>query len=216
MPARLLIAALLAVTLFACSPGTTSPGPASPAASEIAAASTAPSGEPSVAPDPSPTPTPVATPTPTPTPTPEPRQSFTSKEFKYTIKYPADWIATPATPGFTDRFDDGGANVVFIDRDVVDAGGTVDLPGTAKQEVAYHKSHYDAKLLSNKKVKVAGWPGRLLKFTGYDEGLETYFQLLLVAKGRVGYFIEWQSVDDDRKADQAFFERIYKSFKPKS
>lgn len=38
----------------------------------------------------------------------------------------------------------------------------------------------------------------------------------MLTKGRVGYFIEWQSDDDDRDADKALFERIYKSFKPRS
>ena len=59
-------------------------------------------------------------------------------------------------------------------------------------------------------------PGRLIKMTGNVDGVETYFQVLLVAKGRMEYRLDWQSPDDDQDADKALFERIYKSFKPKS
>ena len=52
--------------------------------------------------------------------------------------------------------------------------------------------------------------------TGNVDGVETYFQVLLVAKGRMEYRLDWQSPDDDQDADKALFERIYKSFKPKS
>ena len=65
-------------------------------------------------------------------------------------------------------------------------------------------------MLSNKKAKVAGWNGRLIKMTGNLDGVETYFQLLLLAKGRVGYWLDWSSVDD-RGADKALFERMYKA-----
>ena len=90
------------------------------------------------------------------------------------------------------------------------------LERSAKAEIAYYKSHYDAKVLSNKKAKVAGLPGRLIKMTGNVDGIETYFQVLLVAKGRMEYRLDWQSPDDDHDADKALFERMYKSFKPKS
>ena len=215
------MAALFAAFLVGCGQGPAPTSqPASSAAGDVAVASSTPSVEPSVAPEATPTPTPAATPTPTPTPsptpTPEPWQAYTSKKLKYSMKYPPDWVATPATPGYGDSFDDRGSTFVFIDRDVVSAGSIAALERTAKAEIAYYKSHYDAKVLSNKKAKVAGWNGRLIKMMGNVDGVDTYFQLLLLAKGRVGYCLDWRSENGDRDADKAMFERIYKTFKPKS
>ena len=167
-----------------------------------------------------PTPTPAATPTPTPTPsptpTPEPWQAYTSKKLKYAMKYPPDWVVTPATPGYAETFDDRGSTFVFVDRYAGSGGSVAALERSAKAEIAYYKSHYDAKVLSNKKAKLAGLPGRLIKMTGDVDGIESYFQVLLVAKGRMEYCLDWRSEDGDQDADKALFERIYKSFKPKS
>ncbi len=221
MSTRLLSSALLAAVLVGCGQGpapTSQPVPAP--AGDIAVAPSTPSVEPSIAPVATPTPTPAATPTPTPTPsptpTPEPWQSFTSKKLRYSIKYPPDWVVTPATPGYSEQFDDRGITFVFVDRYPGFGGSVTALERSAKAEVAYYKSHYDAKVLSNRKAKVAGLPGRLIKMTGNVDGVETYFQVLLVAKGRMEYRLDWQSPDDDQDADKALFERIYKSFKPKS
>jgi len=215
VPKRSFAPILFAVILVGCGQTAATERPASPAASEVAAApSAAPSEAPSAAP--SPTPEPSPTPSPTPTPTPEPWQKYTSKKFKYSIKYPPDWVVTPSTPGYSDLFDDRASTFVTVDRDVVDAGSVAALERTVKAQKAYFKSHYDAKVVSDKKANVAGWKGRLIKMTGYNEGLETYFQLLLLTKGRVGYFIEMQSVDDSRDEDKALFERIYTTFKPRS
>jgi hypothetical protein len=217
VPKRLITTALLAAILVGCGQGPPPTGqPASPAAGDVAVGSSTPSIEPSVAPLATPTPTPAATPTPSPTPTPEPWQSYTSKKLKYSVKYPPDWVATPSTPGYTDSFDDRGSTFVFVDRDVVDAGFVSAVDRTAKSEIAYYKSHYDAKVLSNKKARVAGWNGRLIKMVGKEDGVDTYYQLLLLAKGRVGYFVDWRSDNGDRDADKALFERMYRSFKPKS
>jgi hypothetical protein len=215
---RLIIAVLIATVLVGCGQG---PAPtvqpiASAAGGEFAVKSQVPSVEPSVAPEATPTPTPAATPTPTPTPTPEPWQSFTSKKKHYSMKYPSDWIATPATPGYPDSFDDGGFTFLFVDRYPGSGASASSLARSAKAEIAYYKSHYDAKVLSNKKAKVAGLNGRLIKMTGTVEGLKTYFQVLLLAKGRYEYRFDWQSGDGNRDADKALFERIYKGFKPKS
>jgi hypothetical protein len=218
---RLIMVTLLAAVLVGCGQATPTSQPASSAAGDIAAiASSTPSVAPSVAPEATPTPTPVATPTPTPTPsptpTPEPWQSYKSKKLKYSMKYPPDWVVTPATAGYGDSFDDRGSTFVFINRDVVDSGYVSAVDRTAKASIAYYKSHYDAKVLSNKKARVAGWNGRLIKMVGKEDGADTYYQLLLLAKGRVGYFLDWRSDNDDRDADKALFERIYKTFKPKS
>jgi hypothetical protein len=222
VPKRLIIAPLLAVVLIGCGQGPAPTGqPASSAAAgEVAVKSQIPSVEPSVAPVAAPTPTPAASPTPiptpTPTPTPEPWQSYTSKKLKYSMKYPPDWVVTPATPGYGDSFDDGRSTFVFVDRDVVDSGYVSAVDRTAKAEIAYYQSHYDAKVLSNKKAKVAGWNGRLIKMVGKEDGVDTYYQLLLLAKGRVGYWLDWRSDHGNRDTDKALFERIYKTFKPKS
>lgn len=224
MPKRLLIGVLLGAVLAGCGQAATSTDPPTSPAAVVAVGSAAPSAGPSTSPratptptaDPTPTPTSTPEPTPEPTPTPEPWQKYTSKKLKYSIKYPPDWVVTPATPGYGDMFDDRGYAYVFVDRDVVSAGSTAGLERTAKADIAYYKSHYDAKVLSNRKVKVAGWNGRLVKMAGVEDGVETYYQLLLLAKGRVGYHIEWTSADDDRDADKALFERIYRSFKPRS
>ena len=114
------------------------------------------------------------------------------------------------------QFDDRGTTFVFVDRYAGDAGSVSALERSAKAEIAYYKSHYDAKVLSNKKAKVAGLQGRLIKMMGKVDGVETYFQLLLVAKGRMEYRLDWRSANGDRDADKALFERIYRSFKPKS
>ena len=216
MPKRLFAAVLLAAILVGCAQGVApTVQPAAPTDSDLAVSAAAQSAAPSVAPQATPTatPAPMPTPSPTPSPTPEPWQSFRSKKLHYSIKYPPNWVATPATPGYGDMLDDRGATVIYIDKDVVGAGSDADLARTAKSEIAYYKSHYDATVLSNKKVKVGSWKGRLVRMTGNEEGLETYFQLLLLAKGRTGYFVDWRSMDDNREADTALFERIYTSFK---
>ena len=219
VPKRSFAPILLAVIVVGCGQNAATDQPASPAASDVAAVpSSAPSERPSAAPEatPTPTPEPSPTPSPTPTPTPEPWQKYSSKKFKYSIKYPPDWVVTPSTPGYSDMFDDRASTFVFVDRDVVDAGSVAALERTVKAQKAYFKSHFDAKVVSDRKVNVAGWKGRLVKMTGYNEGLETYFQLLMLTKGRVGYFLEMQTVDDSRDEDKTLFERIYKTFKPRS
>ena len=225
VPKRLLAAALFVAVVAGCATGATTADPPTSPAAGVGVVSSAspdqPSAFPGSTPRPTPTPTPAPTPHPTPTPTPEPTptpvpwQKYTSKKLKYAVTYPPSWVVTPATAGYGDMFDDRGFTYVFVDRDVVSAGSIAAIERTAKAEIAYYKSHYDAKVLSNKKAKVAGWNGRLIKMVGKADGVETYFQLLILAKGRVGYFILWQSVDDDRDADKASFERIYRSFKPK-
>ena len=82
--------------------------------------------------------------------------------------------------------------------------------------IATIKSHYKAKLLSNKKVKVGSWPGKLLTFNGVDNGRKIYIQELILAKGKAAYFIDMFSDRGKATADKALFKKIYKTFKPKS
>ena len=132
------------------------------------------------------------------------------------MKYPPDWVATPATPGYGDSFDDRGSMFVFVDRDVVSAGSVAALERTAKAEIAYYKSHYDAKVLSNKKAKVAGWNGRLIKMTATSTAWRPTSSCCCWPRVEWATSLDWSSEDDDREADKALFERMYKSFKPKS
>src|SRR5262245_8641824 len=103
------IAALLTAVLVGCGQtAVTTDQAASPGARALAAVPSQPSEVPSVAPQVSPTPTPAPqpTPTPSPSPTPAPWQKYTSKKYKYSMKYPPDWVVTPSTPGYSDQFDD--------------------------------------------------------------------------------------------------------------
>jgi hypothetical protein len=179
---------------------------ASPASSAALAASPSPSASPS------PTPTPTATPTPSPKPTPVPWKTYKSKRFKYQMKYPPDWVVTPGSSTRADQFDDYGSHYVYVSRDTVST--TVDLAGTVAAEKAYFKSHYSAKLLSDKRISVGSYSGRLLTFTGVDEGRKFYIQLVVIKRGAVGYFIEMFSDPGAEAADRRLFLRMYNSFKP--
>ena len=85
---------------------------------------------------------------------------------------------------------------------------------TASHDIAYYKSHYKAKVLVNKNITVAGWPARLIIFSGVDNGVKMQFQRLNVAKGRVGYFIVMDGLLEDAKADKTLFRKIYLTFRP--
>jgi hypothetical protein len=215
---------VLAVAVVAACGQSTPPSSAQVGAppSDLAAASLSPapsavsSAVPSSSPSSSPTatPAPTASPSPTPEPTPTPWLSYKSKRYRYTMNYPPTWVVTPGSAGLADQFDDYGSQYVYVSRDTVN--GTISVNLTVTHQIAYYKSHYKAKLLSRKSVTVAKWPGRLLTFKGTDDGQNLYFQVLILGKGRVAYFVEWLSLDDDRKADQAMFKKIYKTFKPRS
>lgn len=169
-----------------------------------------------VMPTATPTPSPTATPEPTasPSPTPVPWAVHKSKLFKYQIKHPAEWIVTPGSKSRADLIDDSGSHYVSIERDTVstwvDVGGTVDF------EKAYFKSHYKAKLVSDKKVSVGSLSGRLLTFNGTDDGQKFRIQHLIIARGKVGYFVTMWSDPGNEKADAKLFLRMYNSFKPTS
>jgi hypothetical protein len=158
---------------------------------------------------------PSSKPTTRPAATPRPWQSFTSKAFDYTITYPPQWLVVPATGDAADVFHDGGWTVLIVSNDVVGSDSSASVSNTVQTQVANFVTEFGAELLSNDIVTVAGWNGRLITLSGVDDGLNTYFQLLLVAKDRVGYFVEMRSVDDDREADSAMFRTIYESFEPR-
>jgi hypothetical protein len=212
------VAVLIAGALLvgcAGSATTVSPEP-SPSPSVLAAASTAP--EPTAEPTPSPTPTPTATPeptaspTPSPKPTPTPWAAYRSKRFHYKIKYPPTWIVTPGNSRLSDLFDDFGMHALYVERDTIRTG-RISLSLTESSQVAIYKSHYKAKVIARKSLRIAGWPARLITMKGTDDGRKLYIQAIFVASGRVGYFLTLYSDDGNRKADQALFKKIWKTFR---
>jgi hypothetical protein len=204
----------LAVVTTACG------GSLAPAASVVATPSPAssvalapsPSPTPSPSPSATPSPTPTATPSPTPKPTPVPWKTYRSKRFKYQMKYPPDWVVTPGSSTRADQFDDYISHYVYVSRDTVST--TVDLAGTVAQEKALFKSHYSAKLLSDTRISIGSYSGRLLTFTGSNDGRKFYMQVVVIKRGAVGYFIEMFSDPGAEAADRRLFLRIYNSFKP--
>ena len=215
---RLVSSLLVALVVSAC--GSTTPSVSPPASAAIVLPSTSP-GEVALA-----TPTPdatdaqglTATPTPeavaTPVPTAEPWKSHTSKRYKYTVRYPPDWVVTPGSSKLADQIDDYSSHFVYLSRDTV--SGTISLPLTVAHDLASFKSHYKAKLLSKKTVKVNGWPGRLMTFDGSENGRKLYIQHLILGKGKVAYFVDMFTDRGDATADKALFKKIYSTFKPKS
>jgi hypothetical protein len=158
------------------------------------------------------TPEPTATPTPTPAPTPTPWLAYRSKRFHYKIKYPPTWIVTPGSARLSDLFDDFGTHALYVERDTIRTG-TISLSLTESSQVAIYKSHYRAKVISRKSIRVDGWPARLITMKGNDDGRKLYIQAIFVGRGRVGYFLTLYSDDGHRKADQALFKKIWKTFR---
>jgi hypothetical protein len=220
------VALALVVTLVVAGCGSETPQPSGsalaviqPSASGSSSASSTPlvTATPRVTPIATPTALPTASPsrTPTPVPTPVPWKTYTSKRYHYKMQYPPDWIVTPGSSGISDQFDGFADPYVYVSRDVVAAGGIASLSLTTRHQIAYYKSHYKAKLIVNKSVKVAGWSGRLLIFSGVDNGVKKQFQTLNLSKGRVGYFIDMDGLIQAAKADKALFKKIYLTFRPR-
>jgi hypothetical protein len=203
---------VVATACGAPAPAASVAAPATPSSSVAFAASPTPSASPSPTASPTATPIPTATPSPTPVPTPEPWKTYTSKRYKYSIKYPPDWVVTPGSAGHADQFDDYQSHYVTVFRDTVST--FVDLNGTVSQEIALMKSHYKAKLLTNKIVHIGAYSGRILTFTATDNGRKFYVQIVIIKRGAVGYFIDMWSDPGTEAADRKLFLRIYNSFKP--
>ena len=83
-------------------------------------------------------------------------------------------------------------------------------------EKALLKSHYKAKLLSDKKISLGRYSGRLMTFSGVDDGRKLYIQVLTIRRGAVAYFIEMFSDTGTEADDRKLFYRMYKTFKPTS
>jgi hypothetical protein len=220
---RIAIPIIVALAVAGCGDATSPPAPSPSASDAVVAVASPTSAQPTPSPrvpqttpaaTPSPTARPTATPTPTPVPTPTPWKTHKSKRFKYSVRYPPDWVVTPGSAKLADQFDDYTTHFVFISRDTVKGVASVSL--TTQHDIATFRSHYKAKLVSNKRVTVRGWTGRLLTFNGKDDGRKIYIQHLILTKGHAGYIIEMFSDRGNAKADRALFKKIYKSFRPKS
>lgn len=226
----LVVAAVVVITAVGCD--SSKPGPVSSASalalvdgSPTAPRDSAPAASPTSSPSPSsspdatasPTATPSATPSPTPTPkpTPVPWKAYTSKLFHYKVTYPPSWIVTPGTARLTDQFDGFGYPYAYIWRDVVSAGSIASVSLTVNHAIATMKSHFHAKVVSNKSIRLAGgYSGRILVFTGIDNGLKVTFRRIFLAKGRVGYFLDLYGDSTEAAADAALFKKLYLSWRP--
>ena len=180
--------------------------------SPLASASLTPSGSPNPTPIVSANPTPSASPTPAPTPTPW--QRFTSKRHHYKISYPPGWIATPAPAGGVDQFDNYDYPYIEVDRTTV-VGSSISVRLTVNDEIAYYKSHYHGKLISNQSITLAGgYSGRMVTFDAIDDGVKVVAREIFVAKGRVGYYLDLWGKPDTAKKDYAIFKQMFTSWRP--
>lgn len=222
---RRLAALLIVGVVAACSPDATTSAPPSQAAgiqatpstaASAALASEAPSSSPSTASAATPVPTavPTAAPTaaPTPVPTPVPWKAYKSKRNRYTMKYPPSWVVTPGTAKLADQFDAFGYPYVYVSRDVVSTSVSISL--TVSHEIAFYKSHFKAKLKSNKAISLHGYAGRILTFEGVDNGLKVRIERIVIARGKVGYFLTLYADLTTATADHATFKRMYQGWKP--
>ena len=216
---RVVLALVVIFVVSAC--GATTPSASQsalaavpPSAAPLASAAASSAASPSATPLPSDTPLPTATPSPTPVPTPVPWLTYKSKRYHYKIQYPPDWVVTPGTGNFSDQFDGFGYPYGYVYRDVL-SSGTVSVSRTATHDIAYYKSHYKAKVVVNKAIKVAGWPGRFMIFNGTSSnGTKIQFQHIIIARGRVAYFIDMDGRIESAKADKTLFHKFYTTFKP--
>jgi hypothetical protein len=129
------------------------------------------------------------------------------------MSYPPDWVVTPGDARYQDQFDGFGYPYIYVTRDTVTNEVSVSI--TVNGEIAYMKSHYKAKLVSNAGIKLAsGYSGRLLTFTGVEQGLKVTIQLIVVAKGRVGYFISMFADSKTAAQDRQLFRKMYLTWRP--
>ena len=219
LPMRISMVVVIASLVAGCAsappssePGTTVGATPTPQLVTPTAAAPSATHQPTPAPTVAPTVAPTATPTVAPTATPQPWATYKSKREHYVIQYPPTWVVTPGSATRADQFDGYGYPYLYVQRDVVPR--TVSISATVSGEKAYYKSHYKAKLISNKAVKLHGYSGRLLTFKGDDNGLKVQVQELILAKGRVCYFLEMWSMIDDAAADKVLFKKIYKTWRP--
>jgi hypothetical protein len=124
------------------------------------------------------------------------------------MSYPPRWIVTPGSKTLPDQYDNFGYPYIYISRDVVST--TVSVSRTVTSTIAYYKSHYQGKLVSNKSIKLAnGYAGRLLTFNATDDGVAVVVKEIIVAKGKVGYFLTIFGEKDKAGPDTTLFHDMY-------
>jgi len=129
------------------------------------------------------------------------------------MKYPPTYIVTPGSAKRSDMYDDF-THYVYVSRDTV--VGTVSITRTVATQTAYMKSHYKGKRLTNKPIRLSGgYRGRIVTYNVTNDGRKQYVQIIMVGKGRVGYFIEMWTDRGDEKADRALFKQFYRTWRPK-
>jgi hypothetical protein len=120
---------------------------------------------------------------------------------------------TPGTAKLADQFDEFGYPAAYIFRDTVP--GTVSVSLTISHDIAWLKSHYKAKLSSNKAIRLAGWSGRILILTAVQDGRKVLIQHIVVGKGSVAYFLDMYGDLSSAKADRALFKKMYGTWRPR-
>ncbi len=193
---------------------------ASPVASPAASASVAPTSTPeptsTAAPTATqaPTATPAPNPTPTPAPTPSPWAKHTSTRFKYAIDYPTGWIVTKGDRTHADQFDNYAYPYIYVSRDTVP--GTISVSRTVDEVIRQTRSHFKAKVTTNKGIKLAGgYSGRIVTFTGVDSGVAVTIQKIIVGKGNAAYFLSMYAETAHRDEGMAIFQHMYRSWRPR-
>lgn len=219
------ILALLVIAFLAACGDSATPSPSSianadvsPSAGVLPAASVPPSAPASPSPSPLPTATPLPTPTPTPSPapTPVPWKTYTSKRYHYKMQYPPDWVVTPATNDLpSDVYDNYDYPYIYVTRDTVST--SVAVTRTVNNEISYFKSHYKATLLTNQAISLAGgYSGRVITLKGTDDGVKVVIKEIIVAKGKIGYFIALFGRAENAVLDRSLFKKMYLTWRPTS
>lgn len=82
--------------------------------------------------------------------------------------------------------------------------------------ISFYKSEYKATLISNTSIKVAGgYAGRIFFFEGLDKAsARINIQVILAAKGSVGFLINWYGWGSDADTDKVLFKTIYATWRP--
>jgi len=120
---------------------------------------------------------------------------------------------TPGSNKLADQFDDSFDHFIYVSRDVV-TGGSLSISLTVSHDIGTYKSHYHAKLLSKTSISLQGYSGKILVFSGKDNGASVLIQHIIIGKGNTAYFLTMFSDRTHISADKALFKTIYRTWKP--
>ena len=163
---------------------------------------------------PQPPPHHTPTPTPSPTPTPEPWQAYRSKKLKYSMKYPPDWVATLQRPAMAI------ASTTAVQRSSSSTAMSAPAPSRPSRGRRRLKLP-TTRATTTRRCCPTRRPRSPVGTVAYqDDGQPRrrgdLLPIAAAGQGSSGLLARLEPVDDDRGADKALFERMYKSFKPKS